>query len=55
MAWLDYRLKDAPAQCTDNKHAAQVQYVEPQEDHILFAVISITIQLVTGKFGCIDL
>jgi hypothetical protein len=36
MAWLGYLLKDGPAQCADNK----VQYVEPEEEHILIATLS---------------
>jgi len=31
MTWFGYLLKDGPAQCANNT----VQYVEPEEDHIL--------------------
>ena len=45
MAWFGCRLKDGPAQCTDN--ALQYTYVEPQEDRI---EISVTVQLLISVF-----
>ena len=37
-ACLDQAIKDGPAQCTNKHHVKNVQYVEPQEDHIYFSL-----------------
>ena len=38
MAWLSCRVEEGPAQCTDNI-PYQVQYTEPQEDHVFLAPV----------------